>query len=474
MAGTKFRTMLAPIGLSTGDGRRFQDGGISLAPAPFAFEWAREREGGHDGAVSVGAVQETAILTVADALADGWIGEDRVKGMDRKMTAVWARGVMFDDASREDMPRLAEDVAEALHLISNGTLGPSVDLDSFDAVPVFEGTDEPVTYEKLEAYYEEHGEEPKLELLITEGRVRAATLVSIPAFQETSRPLELLEAEPAEGEGAAASETSDLASLVASVSGGRDLPELAAFTLPELAGPTPITWDFRTGRVFGHIATWRTCHVGYSDVCVTAPRAGQGGYSWFNRYPVETSDGETVWAGRLTVGGQHAGLTLSANGAMSAHDSKTVAADVIAYEDEHGIVLAGAIRPGLDAGTLAILERRRVSGDWREISGSLALVEVLALSPGPRATSEPGFPVSAHSRAGRQAALVASFGPEDIPAQAEPSAALDALADRLLDRAEERRQAALAAAQAREELTATLAAETDGARAELAALVGEG
>ena len=61
--------MLAPIGLSTGDGRRFQSGGISLDALPMPFEWVRSREGGHDGAVSIGAVQTATIATVKEAIA---------------------------------------------------------------------------------------------------------------------------------------------------------------------------------------------------------------------------------------------------------------------------------------------------------------------------------------------------------------------------------------------------------------------
>jgi len=400
--GTKFRTMLAPIGLSTGDGRRFAAGGITTAELPIPFEWVRSREGGHDGAVSIGVVQEAAVLTVKEAVAADWISADRVKGMDQAMSAVWARGQMYDDADREVMPRLAEDVAEAMHLMTNGTLGPSVDLDSFEGVPVFEGSDDPVTWDQIEAYYEEHGEEPKIELLVTEGRVRAATLVSIPAFAETSRPLELI---------AADDDTESALALIASV-GTATRPDIAAFSLPVLDGPTPITWDHETGRVFGHIATWRTCHVGYSDVCVTAPKDEAGAYAWFNRFPVETDDG-TVWAGRITVGGRHAGLSLSASATMAAYDTKTVAADVRAYEDEHGIVVAGVIRPNLTGTELATLARRKVSGDWRETPGGLSLVEVLALSPGPRAHAEPGFPVpGTFSVGGRQTALTAALGPD--------------------------------------------------------------
>lgn len=409
--GTKFRTMLAPIGLSTGDGRRFADGGISTADVPFPFEWVRSREGGHDGAVGIGVVKEAAVLSVKDALAQDYVSAAAAKGLDAKMVGVWARGEMYDDADRETMPRLAEDVAEAMHLMANGTLGPSVDLDSFEGVPVMEGSDEPVSWEQIEDYMEEHGgEEPKIELLVTEGRVRAATLVSIPAFAETSRPLELVADEtPAEGDEVAAS---NVAALIASVA-TETRPEVIAFDLPKLAGPTPITFDTKTGRVFGHIATWKTCHVGYADVCVTAPKDEGGAYAWFNRYPVETEDGGTVWAGRITVGGRHAGLSLSASSAMAAYDTKTVAADVRAYEDEFGIVVAGTLRPGLDATTLAVLNRRKVSGDWRETPDGLSLVEVLALSPGPRAHAEPGFPIpGTFSTNGRQTALTAALGPD--------------------------------------------------------------
>jgi len=427
--GTKFRTMLAPIGLSTGDGRRFQAGGISLADLPMPFEWVRSREGGHDGAVSVGAVQTATVATVKEAVAAGLISADAAKGMPSDLEAVWATGELFDDASREDTPRLAEDVAEAMHLIGAGTLGPSVDLDSFEGVPVMEGTDEPITWEDIEAHFEETGEEPRIELLVTAARVRAATLVSIPAFAETSRPMELIVDDAA----VVAAEGGDphvyltdevdaehrLASLIASVATTVTRPLAADFDIPALTGPTPITFDWDRGVVYGHIATWQTCHVGYSDVCVTAPQSGPDGYGWFNRFPVETQDGGTVWAGRITVGGRHAGLELAASQAMAAYDGKTVAAHVRAYEDQHGIVVAGVVEPSLTATERAVLDRRKVSGDWRETPGGLSLVEVLALSPGSRAHAEPGFPVpGTFSHNGRQTALTAALGPNVDPGSA--------------------------------------------------------
>lgn len=485
--GTRFRTLLAPIGVSTGDGRRFADGAINLADVPFPFEWARSREGGHDGAVVIGAVQQAAVMTVEKAIADEWISADQVAGLDAKSKAVFAQGELFDGVDREEMPRLAEDVAEAMHLIGAGTLGPSVDLDTFTAIPVMAGSDEELTWEAVEAYMEENdGAEPEVELLITAGRVRAATLVSIPAFHETSAPLELIE-QDADALALAASENPDtigeheramvrLARAMTAAAGpgapGNPAPPVDRFALPSLDGPTPVTWDWETGRVFGHIATWRTCHVGYADVCVTPPHAEGGSYSWFNRYAVETADGGTIWAGRLTIGGRHAGLALSASSAMAAYDDKTVAADVVAYEDAHGIVVSGSIRSGVTGAERAVLDRRKVSGDWREVGGSLALVEVLALSPGPRAHSEPGFPVAeTHSRHGRQVALTASFGPEDVPAQVlSPLVDVKALAAAVVDEQEERKARLTAVADARKALTAMFDGE---ARKALAAVLGE-
>lgn len=464
MAGTKFRTLLAPINASTGDGRRFAEGGITLDALPMPFEWVRSREGGHDGAVAVGVIQEAAILTVKDALAGDWISADAAKGLDAKSTAIFARGTMFDDADRETMPRLAEDVAESMHLAANGTLGPSVDLDSFEAIPVMEGSDEPVTWEMIEAYMDENdGADPNIELLITAARVRAATLVTIPAFSETSRPFELI----AETEDTEAAAEVDTLALVASIQAmARTLPAADLFALPALAGPTPITWDWETGRVYGHIATWATCHVGFEGVCVTPPREDVS-YAWFNRFAVDTADGGTISAGRLTVGGIHAALSMSASAAMSAYDDKTTAAHVRAYADEHGIVVAGAINPELTGADRAVLDRRKVSGDWREIGTGLSLVEVLALSPGARAHSEPGFPViETHARNGRQVTLVASLGPD--PALSVAPATLDV---------EGAVEAVLACREARAALAATVEADErklgGAARDGLALLLGE-
>lgn len=386
--GTRFRAMLAPVGVSTGDGRRFQVGALEAAPTPIPFEWAREKDMGHDGSVVIG----------------------RTDSIDIGESEIWAEGELFDDVDPNEMPRLAEDVAEAKLLIENGTVGPSVDLDEFEGVPVREGTDEEVDIEDIEA-----DPDMEVELLVTRGRIRAATLVSIPAFVETSRPMKLTPEDDSGDDAARKDKDRDMAALVASVA-APELPGTELYDNPQLTEPTPLTVDFDSGRIYGHIATWGACHNGFPDMCITPPRDPRGDYSWFHRTPINTADG-LVWVGRITAGGDHPNLSKSMTAAMSEYDRKVTAAYVRAGEDENGIWVAGTIEPDLDEHSKKILSRRKVSGDWRATPDGLSMVEVLALRPGPRKVSEPGFPVNTRMEGGIQTALTASFGPSpDGPA----------------------------------------------------------
>jgi hypothetical protein len=470
--GTKFRTMLAPINRSTGDGRRFATDSMSVADTPFPFEWVRERQGGHDGAVAVGVVQQAAVMSVGKAIDQGFISPEAANrlGLDHSAMGVFGQGELFDDADRETMPQLAEDVATVLHLADQGILGPSVDLDSFEAVPVEVGSDVPVTWDRMmEA--EDKGEELKLELLITAGRVRAGTLVTIPAFVETSAPLELIQPEGAE---ATAEET---AALVASIATDTWTPDATMFEPEPLTGLTEVTYDWERGKVYGHVAPHGTCHVGFRDTCVTPPVDPTGAYARMHRYPVETADGGIVWAGRLSVGGRHPELNLTASQAVAQYEGKTTAAHIVVREDAFGFSINGPINPALTEGERLVLERRTatgerpVSGDWREYPEGLSMIDVLALSPGPRQHSEPGFPVTTYVRNGRQVALTASFGLGALASKATSPAELQA-AIRATMRAENERERALAAL--REAVTVDEAARAAEARAALAAEIESG
>lgn len=162
-------------------------------------------------------------------------------------------------------------------------------------------------------------------------------------------------------------------------------PPSSWFDDPELAEPTPLTVT-DDGHVYGHLATWGMCHTGHPGQCVEPPTSASD-YAYFNLGAVETSDGELVPCGTLTLDTGHADLKLSSTPARMHYDhTGTAAADVRCGEDEHGIWFAGAIRPELDAFSVRKLRAAQVSGDWRPIAGHHELIAALSVNV-------PGFPV---------------------------------------------------------------------------------
>jgi len=174
--------------------------------------------------------------------------------------------------------------------------------------------------------------------------------------------------------------------LVASAAARTKLPA-AAFTDPQLTGPTPPQFQDMGGqtRTFGHIATWKTCHIGFQDRCVTAPKS-RSGYSYFHVGSVETDKGRLP-AGKLTLGGGHADTRAGFQAAVAHYDDTGAAvADVVIGEDKHGIWYSGIVRPGLSQAQLDEFAASPLSGDWRRVGGQLELVAALAVNT-------PGFPI---------------------------------------------------------------------------------
>lgn len=459
---TVWSSLLAPIGVETGDGRRFSADALSHRDLPLPLRWHREDEGGHKKVVVVGTIDDV---------------EYRPDG-------VYGTGVLFDPDPQQ-MPRLAEDVAEARLLLEKKAIGPSVDLDDME-------------YSVLEAAPDANpNARPKVD--VTKGRISAATLVQIPAFAET-RGVEMREVDAV----SYAATRAVLASAaggyeeVVSVPGwtptdmlaGSDDPDLAHrifawsdadglgyfpirkwvdgrpvvvreaaafalraldlgapdtipddeletlrgrlaayathplddlvyddeetlvasaapvdppaewFTNPELDGPTPLTVT-PEGRVYGHLATWRTCHTGFGQ-CVTAPKS-RTNYAYFHTGEVLTAEGEPIAVGRITLGGGHADTRLGFQAAIEHYDNAGACAALVrAGEDKHGIWLAGATAPEVDDLKVAALRRHPPSGDWRRIGGNMELIGALAVNT-------PGFPVPrARVASGAPQALVAA------------------------------------------------------------------
>ena len=161
------------------------------------------------------------------------------------------------------------------------------------------------------------------------------------------------------------------------------------------------------GRVFGHIATWDTCHVGFVDQCVKPPRSATN-YAHFTTGEILCDDGTRVPVGQITMDTGHA--PLRANGARAAahyDDTGLAVADLAVGEDRFGIWMSGALRPGMEPEKVRALMCSDVSGDWRRIGSALELVGLLAVNV-------PGFPKLREAE-GLVASLVASLSPSADP-----------------------------------------------------------
>jgi hypothetical protein len=180
---------------------------------------------------------------------------------------------------------------------------------------------------------------------------------------------------------------------------GPSLPPIALFADPGLAAPSPISIGAprEDGRreITGHIAVWNTCHVSYSDRCVRPPHS-RTDYARFATGAVQVADGDTarlVAVGHISMSrdaadGGHAGAALGMNDTVAHYDNHcSVAADVAAGEDAHGIWIHGLTRGDLSDADVACLLASPMSGDWRGHEGNLELCAILAVNT-------PGFPVA--------------------------------------------------------------------------------
>lgn len=195
--GTPWRGLLVPLDVPTGDQRRVASAGLTVRQLPLPLKWQRSDESGHDKSVVVGSLTDTTVATVDDAVAAGWISAEAVAeaGLDGAMLGLWGTGEQFDDADPEQLPRLAEDVAEANLLLQRKVIGPSIDPSGVVAVDVAAGADTPLTEEDWDKLLseEEDGGMPAyagVETLYLTCEVGAATLVAVPAFAQC-RPFEL-------------------------------------------------------------------------------------------------------------------------------------------------------------------------------------------------------------------------------------------------------------------------------------------
>jgi hypothetical protein len=197
------------------------------------------------------------------------------------------------------------------------------------------------------------------------------------------------------------------------------------FDPPLLTGPTPLTVTDE-GQVFGHLATWGQCHIGFNQ-CVTPP-VSMTNYAHFRTGEILTEEGLRFAVGQITLGTGHADQQANARAAARHYDhTGSAVADVIAGEDEFGIWVAGALRSTVAPEQIRELMAADVSGDWRRVGGNLELVGILAVNV-------PGFP---KVRVAEVDGLVASLSLRAYAGEREVTAVDRLRAERATDRVEQ-------------------------------------
>lgn len=373
-----WRGPLTVEGIETGDGREFDAGALTWADLPLPLRWNIEDSHGGEArtkAVNVGRIdkvwREDSGLIMGEGVLD--LGDENGQKAHNKIEGKFLRGVSVDVDSIKD--------ADMELVWPEQPAGAEDDTDPF--AQMF-ASPEKVVFHK--------------------GRIRAATLVDIPAFAEAY--IALLDeagAVVAGGEPIGALRASLAPRYASTAVKARGRAPQGWFQNPDLSVPTPITIT-EDGRVYGHAALWGTCHVGQPGMCVTPPR--EEDHPYFMTGDVWTDDGASVSVGQITVGTGHASLNMDHRQASEHYDNTgSAVADVAVGNDGHGIWVAGAVRPGAADGLVhALRAAGQVSGDWRRIGGALRLVGLLAVNV-------PGFPVPklrTHYAQGAQLALVAS------------------------------------------------------------------
>lgn len=358
-----FRTFtdqpIAFVGIETSDGRMLSpDIDFSVRTPPMPVMWVKQTGYGHEDAYTVG-VMEAARIDGDKVLASGYI---------------------LNSAESD----------EAAGQLEHTATRPSVDLARTEWRLVDEDGNE-ITEEQ----WWDMPMDAKVIQQITAAELIGVTLVATPAFGDTMLQLngEREVREPA------------LVASAAEEFRPRVYPA-GLFAAPNLTEPTLPTMDPDTGRIFGHLACFGTCHRSIQAECTIAPRSPSN-YAHFHTSPaVRLDDGTSVPVGRLTVGTGHAPDALGAAPAKAHYDNTGACfALVRVYETSVGVEFSGVAAPWATPEQIEQGLAAPLSGDWRNLGQGLDLIAALAVNT-------PGFAVRGREGAdGRPLALVAALGP---------------------------------------------------------------
>lgn len=382
--------VLVVEGTPTGDGRQFAAGSLTwpalgeTASLEIPLGWMYERAHGGmatDKVVNVGRI-DTITRSGNELLGTGVLNLD----------TEWGRRAAEQMGTREDPGFLAgvsidaDDPDDPRGLNVEYVFPDSCELEEADdAGTLLDDNDGP------------EDEAPALECMMPEmeiyhsGRIRAATLVDIPAYVEARLYLDrpVPEGTPVDADTvsmplAASSFTMEIPDLPPAewFEEPRDEPEIGAITVTD------------EGRFFGYLAPKNVAHRGIRDKRVTVPMGNVDYGVWMNRVTI-ADDGRggftRVATGPITMDCGHASASPRVVGAARREhydNSCSIVATVRVGENSRGVWIAGAVLPDVTPDQIRRMMACQLSGDWgphREKPGKRELAGALLVPV-------PGFP----------------------------------------------------------------------------------
>jgi 2'-5' RNA ligase len=339
-------------GVPSGDFRTIAPGALTWRDLPLPMmSMLRNPDGGtgHDGAELAGRVDTIERLGHDDERFAAFAATSPK----RNVEIVYATGV-FDPKA----PGGPDTISAFKNKLMRGV---SVDLDSV---------------ERLDAFAAD-GKTPDMQ--IVHGRIIGLTATPFQAFAEATIELGLV-ASGAETEGQTASIWTPFTPDTLVASAAPVAPPAEWFAKQDLAPGTPLTITPQ-GQVFGYVAKHGSCHISFGNRCIPVPRS-RTNYAGFRNGTVITAEGTAVRTGPIIMDTVHPDLRKRASDAQAFYAHTGCAtSDVVPYEDDYGIQVAGALRPDVDEVRLRAFRASDISPDWRTWNGSpMECVAMLAVN----------------------------------------------------------------------------------------------
>ena len=477
--------VLAPEGIRSGDGRKFKEGALRHRDLPLPLTWQKISDDGHKGNVTVATIE--AIEKVdGEMRASGWFLDTPEAGEVMGLIAEFGKfGVSVDaDDATFEVDEEAEEVVFTDARVSSACIVPiPAFMEAWVALGTWDGSDSepqgvydeslaaaalastdhefvdvapgrtedgpgwlthPVDTDRLRDYWTKGPGAAKIGWGspgdFNRCRAQVAKYVKPQHLNGycANRHYDALGFWPgrpvnghvikfdsaADALGLTFTEPSEAISMTASA-GLRAPAEW--FKDPGLDAPTPITVTDE-GRVFGHIATWGTCHIGFDGQCITPPHSLTD-YAYFLTGEVSLDNGSSQRVGNLTIGGGHADPRLRMRPALAHYDSTSaVVCDVNVGEDAHGIWFAGWVRPGTSEEMVTAFRASALSGDWRKVGGNLELIAALAVNVPGFGIPRPKVAASAEGQLSLVASGVVPPNQDEQPSKIEAERIADSLA----------------------------------------------